>query len=138
MTDTVSIVKCGRYAESADAVRKAVGLIGGIGRFVKKGDKVLIKPNLVSRKNPDEAVTTHPDILRAVIELVEEAGGKVIVAESPGGPYNAAILKGVYSACGVDKAAEGTGAVLNYDTSFTEVHFPEGRTIKKIPIINPA
>ena len=138
MTDTVSIVKCGSYADSARAVREAVGLIGGIGSFVKKGDKVLIKPNLVSRKNPGEAVTTHPDILRAVIELVEEAGGKVTVAESPGGPYNAAALKAVYSACGVDKAVEGTGALLNYDTSFTEVHFPEGRTIKQIPIINPA
>ncbi len=138
MTDTVSIVKCENYSDAQNAVKKAVDLIGGIGRFVKKGDRVLIKPNLVSRKNPDEAVTTHPDILRAVIELVEEAGGKVTVAESPGGPYNTAVLKSVYSACGVDKAAEGTGAVLNYDTSFTEVHFPEGRTIKQIPIINPA
>ena len=137
MIDKVSIVRCERYSESDRAVREAVELIGGIEKFIKKGDKVVIKPNLVSRKNPDEAVTTHPDILRAVINMAVEAGGIVTVAESPGGPYNAAILKSVYSACGVDKAVEGTNATLNLDTSFTEVHFPEGRTIKKMPIINP-
>ena len=69
--------------------------------------------------------------------MVEKAGGNVTIAESPGGPYNTAALKGVYSVCGVDKAIEGTNAKLNFDTSFTEVHFPEGKTVKKIPIINP-
>ena len=137
MIDKVSIVRCERYSESDRAVREAVELIGGIENFIKKGDKVVIKPNLVSRKNPDEAVTTHPDILRAVIDMATEAGGIVTVAESPGGPYNAAYLKSVYSGCGVDKAVEGTSATLNFETSFTEVHFPEGRTIKKMPIINP-
>ena len=104
---------------------------------MKKGDNVVIKPNLVSKKKPEEAVTTNPEFLHAVIVMVEKAGGNVTIAESPGGPYNTAALKGVYSVCGVDKAIEGTNAKLNFDTSFTEVHFPEGKTVKKIPIINP-
>lgn len=137
MTDKVSIVKCDRYSEVQTAVENAVNLIGGIEKYVKKGDKVVIKPNLVSRKKPDEAVTTHPDFLRAVIVMAENAGGEVTIAESPGGPYNAAMLKSVYSACGIDKAIEGTNAKLNFDTAFTEVHFSEGRTVKNIPIINP-
>ena len=120
-----------------NAVENAVSLIGGIGKFVKKGDNVVIKPNLVSKKKPEEAVTTNPEFLHAVIVMVEKAGGNVTIAESPGGPYNTAALKGVYSVCGVDKAIEGTNAKLNFDTSFTEVHFPEGKTVKKIPIINP-
>ena len=137
MTDKVSTVKCERYSEALTAVEQAVNLIGGIGKYVKKGDRVVIKPNLVSKKKPDEAVTTHPDFLRAVIVMVENAGGIVTIAESPGGPYNAAMLKNTYSACGIDKAVEGTNAKLNFDTSFTEVHYPEGKTVKKIPIINP-
>ncbi len=137
MNNKVSVIKCDKYSEVQEAVNKAVGLIGGIEKFIKQGDRVVIKPNLVSKKKPDEAVTTNPDFLHAVIVMAEKAGGIVTVAESPGGPYNAAALKAIYSVCGVDKAIEGTNASLNFDTSFTEVHFPEGRTIKNIPVINP-
>ena len=137
MNNRVSVVKCADYSEVQSAVEKAVSLIGGIEKFIKKGDKVVIKPNLVSKKKPDEAVTTNPALLRAVIIMAEKAGGRVTIAESPGGPYTVSALKGVYSVCGIDKAIEGTGAELNFDTSFTEVHFPEGRTVKNIPIINP-
>lgn len=137
MENTVSIVKCGDYDSCRIGIDKAMELIGGMGAFVKKGDKVVIKPNLVSKKRPDSAVTTNPDFLHAVICAVEDAGGVVTIAESPGGPYNKAILKSLYDSCGVTKAAEGTNAVLNFDTSFTEVEHHEGHTVKKIPIINP-
>ncbi len=137
MNNKVSVVKCGGYADVRGAVEKAVDLIGGIEKFVKKGDKVVIKPNFVSKKKPEEAVTTNPALLRAVIELSEKAGGIVTVAESPGGPYNAAALKSVYTVCGAYEAVKSTNAKLNFDTGFTEVSYPEGRTVKSIPIINP-
>lgn len=136
MENTVSIVKCEEYNDACSAVDKAVELIGGMERFVKPGDRVVIKPNFVSKKNPDEAATTHPELLRAVILAVRRAGGEVIVAESPGGPYNKAVLKALYATCGADKAAEGTGAVLNYDTSFEEISC-DGVTVKSFPIIKP-
>ena len=137
MNNKVSIVKCEEYSDVQAAVEKAVEFIGGIERFIKKGDKVVIKPNLVSRKKPEEAVTTNPEFLHAVILMAEKAGGIVTIAESPGGPYNAVALKAVYSACGIDKAIEGTNAKLNFDTSFTEARFEDGRTVKNIPVINP-
>lgn len=137
MDNKVSIVKCESYAGAEAAVDKALSLIGGMESFVKPGDRVVIKPNLVSRKNPDEAATIHPDFLHAVIKAAERAGGIVTVAESPGGPYNVAALKTVYGGCGVNEALEGTNAKLNFDTGFTEVDFPDGKTVKKIPIINP-
>lgn len=137
MDNRVSIVKCSDYSKSREAAQRALDLIGGIEKFVKKGDRVVIKPNLVSRKKPDEAVTTNPEFLRAVILMVQEAGGHVTIAESPGGPYNAAALKSIYSVCGIDAAIKGTDAELNYSTDFTEVHFPDGKTIKNIPIIQP-
>lgn len=135
--ERVSVVRCSGYDRCREGILNSLDLIGGIERFVHKGDRVLIKPNLVSKKRPDDPVTTNPDFLHAVIEIVEEAGGKVIIAESPGGPYNQGILKSIYNTCGVVKAAEGTGAVLNYDTSFTEKDYHKGHTIKRFPIINP-
>jgi len=65
-------------------VRKAVDLVGGIRSFVKSGEKVLIKPNLLKACSPDAAVTTHPEIVRAVIRLVHEAEGIPFIGDSPG------------------------------------------------------
>lgn len=66
------------------AVKRAVDLLGGIRTFVKQGDRVLLKPNLLKARPPEAAVTTHPEIVRAVIRLVREAGGDPWVADSPG------------------------------------------------------
>lgn len=137
MDKRVSIVKCDSYAETAEKVHKALELLGGIEAFVKPGDKVVIKPNYVSRKNPADAATTHPEFLRAVIVEAENAGGSVVVAESPGGPYSRAMLGMVYSGCGADEAVKGTGASLNYDTDFREKEFPAGHTVKKFTVIDP-
>ena len=137
MDKRVSIAKCGSYAEAECGVHESLAPLGGMGAFVKPGDKVVIKPNFVSRKKPDEAATTHPAILRAVICEVCAAGGSVIVAESPGGPYNKAALSAVYDGCGAKEAVEGTSAALNYNTEFSEKELPQGRTLRKFPIIKP-
>ena len=137
MENLVSIVRCEDYADAKKAVYAALELLGGIGNIVKKGDRVVIKPNLVSRKKPSEAATVNPAIVRAVIEAVESRGASVTIAESPGGPYNAAYLKSIYNECGMTDAIEGTGAKLNFDTGFKEVSFPEGKTVKNISIIDP-
>lgn len=83
----VALSKCNSYEkeEVYFAVKKAVDLLGGMHKFVKKGDKVLIKPNLLSPKKPEKAVTTHPEVVRAIIKLVKEVGGSVFVGDSPGG-----------------------------------------------------
>lgn len=137
MKKSISVVKCDGYEHAEDSVDKALELIGGIGNFVKKGDRVLIKPNYVSMKNPDDAATTHPSVVRAVIKAAESAGGVVTVAESPGGAYSPGILKGLYSVCKASDAVKGTNAALNYDTAFSDVRFPDGVTMKSFPIIKP-
>lgn len=137
MDKLVSVVKCDSYADAKKAVYASLELIGGLNKFVKKGDTVVIKPNLVSRKKPDEAATSDPSIVRAVINAVENCGAKAIIAESPGGPYNTSILKSVYAECGMNDAILGTNAELNMNTGFKDVSFPEGKTLKNIPIIKP-
>jgi uncharacterized protein (DUF362 family) len=71
-----------------DRVREGVARLleplGGMERFVKPGERVLLKPNLLSAKPPEAAVTTHPEVLRAVIESVQKAGGVALVGDSPG------------------------------------------------------
>lgn len=133
----VSITSCNDYTNAYNAVKQSIDLLGGMEKFVSPGERILIKPNLVSKKNPDEAATTHPAIVNAVIRLVEDAGGTAIIAESPGGAYNTAILKSLYSGCGITDAVKGTNATLNYDTSYTDVSLPDGQVIKNTSIINP-
>ncbi len=81
----VSIAKCGSYADNIiePALEKALGPLGGMARFVKKGNRVLLKVNLLIGKPPEDAVTTHPALVRAVINQVKKAGGKPEVGDSP-------------------------------------------------------
>ncbi len=65
------------------AVRESVDLLGGMGRFVKPGQKVLLKPNLLISSTPGKGVSPHPMVVRAVIEMVKEAGGMPYVGDSP-------------------------------------------------------
>ena len=65
-------------------IRAAIGALGGMQRFIQKGDIVMIKPNVAFDRPPALCATTHPDALRAVAKLVLEAGAsKVIVADNP-------------------------------------------------------
>ena len=106
----VSIVKCADYDRDRvqGAVRRAVDLLGGMGAFVKPGSRVLIKPNLLKAAQPSEAVITHPEVLRAVIRLVREAGAEALVGDSPGFGE----LRSVCEKSGVMDVIEEEGAAL--------------------------
>ena len=86
MAIPVSIVKCPTYdeAEVIKALRRSIELIGGIHSFIKRGDKVLLKPNLLYGKGPEKAVTTHPSVVKGMIQIVQEAGGIPLLGDSPG------------------------------------------------------
>ncbi len=60
-----------------------LSLIGGIENFVKSGDLVLLKPNLLYGKAPEKAVTTHPSIVKGMIQIIREAGGIPFIGDSP-------------------------------------------------------
>lgn len=126
----VSIVKADRYDSAAvrDGVERLLLPLGGIGSFVKPGERVLIKPNMLSAKSPDKAVTTHPALLREVILLVRKAGGIPVVGDSPG-------------VGGVQRVAEKSGMREVLDETGTElVEFTKSRdvegsgTFKRIPL----
>jgi uncharacterized protein (DUF362 family)/Pyruvate/2-oxoacid:ferredoxin oxidoreductase delta subunit len=85
MKSSVSIVKCQNYDEEKvlGGLRQSIDLIGGIGAFVRQGSRVLLKPNLLYGKSPEKAVTTHPAILRGMIQILREAGGVPFIGDSP-------------------------------------------------------
>ena len=57
--------------------------MGGIAAFVKRGDRVLLKPNLLTGSRPTKECTTRPELVRAVAEMVMEVGGKPFLGDSP-------------------------------------------------------
>jgi len=85
MGTSVSIVRCPSYDENKvlKGLRQSIDLIGGIEHFLRKGDRVLLKPNLLYGKAPEKAVTTHPSIVKGMIEIVREAGGIPLIGDSP-------------------------------------------------------
>jgi uncharacterized protein (DUF362 family) len=135
----VAIVKCSDYEieRIRHAVGQAVEYLGGMEAFVLPGETVLIKPNLLLRRRPERATTTHPALVQAVAELVIEAGGKPILFDSPGGYtfHTRGMLDSLYETCGMKQAAHGCEADLSYDTQVQNIPFPNGKTIMNIKTI---
>jgi len=87
MNSPVSIVRCDDYTldNVRAVVRTSLEQLGGLARFVRKSQKVLIKPNLLSAKDPIRAITTHPAVVQAVVEEVQKLGAIPLLGDSPGG-----------------------------------------------------
>lgn len=83
---SVVIVKCSNYDEALveQAVRDSLEPLGGISSVVSRGNKVLLKVNLLAPAHPQDSVTTHPAVVKAAVKLVQEAGGEPLVADAPG------------------------------------------------------
>lgn len=83
---TVALIRCDDYG--SDRVTQAVGrqfeLLGGVERFVKRGDRVLLKPNFIAPRAPGQnPAQTHPAVILAVAALLKDFGARPFVADSP-------------------------------------------------------
>jgi uncharacterized protein (DUF362 family)/ferredoxin len=138
-SQVVSLVTCRDYdlATVEAAVRRSLDLLGGMGAFVKPGQRVLLKPNLLRPLPPERAASTHPALIAAVAKLVIAAGGRPVIVESPGGPYNAGLLRLLYRRTEAAWAAEVSGAELNYNVESAQVSHPEGRILHRLDLIQP-
>ncbi len=137
MQATVVLKYCPDYtADVEQLLREGLAEWGGMSAFVKPGQKVLLKVNLLMKKLPEEAVTTHPSVVEAVVRLVQEAGGIPIIGDSPGGPYTLKALQAIYERSGLREVAERTGAILNEDVGQTIIQYPEGKIAKSLTVTN--
>jgi len=90
--------------------KEAVAALGGMKRFVARGDKVIIKPNVGWDRTPEMAACTNPEVVKALVELAQEAGAKnVTVIDNT---TNQA--KRCYVRSGILEAVKSTGASMPY------------------------
>jgi len=132
MAEKVAIAACAdyAYAQVLAGVRDVLKPLGGMKAFVKRRDKVLIKPNLLAPKHPDRCVTTHPALVKAVAELVQEAGGIPTIGDSPavGGLRRAAAQAGIAA------VAEEVGCTLMEFKEVAEVRADEACTFRRFEL----
>lgn len=104
------------------AVRRGIDLVGGVETFAKKGEKILLKANLLVGDAPEKCVNTHPSVLRAVAEIFKTTGAQLSYGDSPAmGTARAASGK-----IAMDVAANEAGIELKEFQPGREVHFAEG------------
>ncbi len=117
-------------------IKSAVDLLGGINRFVKKGNKVLLKPNLLSAKPPEAGITTHPAVIKAVAKLVIDAGGTPFIGDSPGG--RSINFEKVAAVTGMKQAAGELGIELVEFRNAIELSATNGGIFKKLNVAKEA
>jgi len=94
----------------AQITKEAIAAIGGIKRFIAKGDVVIVKPNIGWDRTPEQAACTNPEVVKALVELCVEADAKkVIVMDNTINP-----ARRTYVRSGIAKAAKEAGAKVPY------------------------
>jgi len=134
----VSIASCQTYEYKAleSAIHNSFKAIGGIEKYINRGDTVLLKANLLMKKKPEEVTTTHPMMIRVLGDVLVSYGAKVIVGDSPGGPFNEKVLKQLYAYCGYDEALENSSIKLNYNVKEKESYLESAKIVKKVNILD--
>jgi uncharacterized protein (DUF362 family)/Pyruvate/2-oxoacid:ferredoxin oxidoreductase delta subunit len=141
MENKVVIARCPSYDDAAvnAALCEALKPFGGLGAFFKPDQRVVLKVNLLRGARPEQAVTTHPSVVKALAREARAAGATPILADSPGSglPYNRRTLEKCYRRAGYLKLADDAGLELNYDTSSRTVLADEARVAKRFDVITP-
>ena len=131
--DAPSVADLGvaRGSQLRDMLRGALDALGGIGRFIQRGDVVVIKPNVAFERPAALGATTNPEVLTALIELVREAGAQEIrVADNP-----IESPESCFARSGIRAAAENAGArvYLPNPSSFALLGTPGATWIERWP-----
>ncbi|MBN2356128.1 DUF362 domain-containing protein [candidate division KSB1 bacterium] len=120
-----------RNGSPAEMVRKAVEALGGMAQFVKKGQTVLLKPNIGWDRLPEQAANTNPEAVAEVVKMCLEAGAKRVrvldrTCNEP---------RRCYARSGIEAAAKSAGAEVRHivDARFKDVAIPDGELIKSWP-----
>lgn len=134
----VYAASCPDYGQAEACIRALVEQMGGMGRFVRPGERIVLKANLLRAAPPESAICTHPAVVEAVAKLVKEAGGTPVICDSPGGAlHKEAVLRSLYEKTGMAAAAAAAGAELSMDSSTRTVSLPEGKVLRQAEIITP-
>lgn len=138
----VAVYRCGKYDKEVikRTLHTAIERLGGIESFLGNKKNICVKPNLLMPASPEQAITTHPVFVEAVIELVSEYTGNpenIIIADSfsPVVPFTKKGIDRVYEEAGLKEVSVRTGCRLNYSTEYSTLSHSEGKYLKKIEVI---
>jgi len=132
----VAAKKCAGYQREELAAKLDLLLdeLGGLANFVKQGDRVVFKTNLLMGKSPEAAVTTNPELISVLAQKVKALGAKVVIADSPGGPFNEKLLKRAYQKSGLYQLAAEENLELNYNTDSRKHEYQAGKINKSFQL----
>ncbi len=122
--------------DPAAATRKALEALGGISRFVKKNQRVVLKPNMSFNNPPDRGSTTHPLVVATVAQACLEAGAqRVMVLDYPLRKGEMCLERsGILDAC---KALKGAVHVLALEERkfYREIKVPKGKVFDRVEVM---
>jgi uncharacterized protein (DUF362 family) len=125
-----SILVAVRDGERAAMLDKAMAALGGMETFVKKGQTVLVKPNIGWDSPPERGADSHPELVKRVVEMCFAAGAKsVSMFDNTCDQWQRC-----YANSGLEKVAKETGATLvngKDGTLYREVEIPNGKKLQK-------
>jgi uncharacterized protein (DUF362 family) len=119
--------------EPAQLLERALNEMGGIEKYVKKGQSVVIKPNIGWDKKPDFAANTNPELIEALVKQCFKAGAKKVSIFD----HTCDNWQKCYANSGIEKAAKAAGATVlpgNDETYYKEVSIPQGQKLKSTKI----
>ena len=117
------------------ATRKALEALGGISRFVKKGNRVVLKPNMSFANPPEWGSTTHPQVVATVAQACVEAGAeRVLVLDYPLRKAELCLKRsGIEAAC---KPLKGVHVLAVEDRKFfREIKVPQGKEMDRVEVV---
>ncbi|MDH4265435.1 MAG: DUF362 domain-containing protein [Deltaproteobacteria bacterium] len=121
--------------DPAAATRKALEVIGGISRFVKKGQRVVLKPNMSFPKSPEVGCNTHPLVVATVAQACMEAGAQqvLVLDNTLNNPELCLERSGIRNAC---QSIKGVYVIAVKDRKFfREIKVPQGKILESVEVI---
>ena len=121
--------------EPAAATRRAVEALGGMSRFVQKGQRVVLKPNMSFASGPERASNTHPAVVQAVAQMCLEAGAaQVMILDNPLQSAELCLRRaGVADAC---RNMKNVYVQMFTDRKFfREIKVPQGKVLDRVEVI---
>lgn len=117
--------------EARRLTRAGIDALGGMGRFVSKGQTVWIKPNISWDRRPEQAATTNPDVVATLVAMCYQAGAKRVVVSD--NPCNSA--QRTFPRSGIQPAAEKAGAQVFFmdERKFRKMAL-NGKVLKEWPV----
>jgi len=118
-------------ADSEKITFGALEMLGGMKRFVKKGQRVVVKPNIAWNRTVEQAANTHPDVVKALVKMCLQAGAsQVVVIDNTCNPWNL-----TYVTSGMESAVKEAGGLLKAPQSFKKVTLPQATILKEAEVL---